>query len=67
MRKRPRIILIPDSRFPIPDNVLLTPDECRAIVPALAQTRNPDVWAYRYQHDRHPWTLTVATHNNAGP
>jgi hypothetical protein len=35
-------------------------------VPALARTRNPDVWAYRYQHDRHAWTLTVATHAPPG-
>ncbi|HSJ63459.1 MAG TPA: hypothetical protein VK922_06065 [Gemmatimonadaceae bacterium] len=45
---------------------ILSPDECRTIVPALAATRSPDVWGYRFTHDGHGWTLTVATHAAPG-
>jgi hypothetical protein len=60
-----------DSVFPIPDLVpappdILEPAQVRALVPALADTRHPDVWAYRFRHDRHDWTLTVATHAPPG-
>jgi len=44
----------------------LSPAETRALVPALAATRTPDVWAYRFHNDRHDWTLTVATHASPG-
>ena len=41
---------------------ILEPADARAIVPELAATRNPDVWAHRYEDDRHGWTLSIATH-----
>jgi hypothetical protein len=35
-------------------------------VPELATTRNPNVWVYRYAHDRAGWTLSIATHAPPG-
>lgn len=32
----------------------------------LAQSRNPDVWVYRFRDARHGWTLSVATHAEPG-
>jgi hypothetical protein len=46
--------------------IVLEPGDARAIVPELAETRNPDVWAYRYCNERHGWTLTIATHAPPG-
>jgi len=40
----------------------LTPDECRALVPELTTSLNPDAWVYRFTDDRRGWTLSVATH-----
>ena len=45
---------------------ILRPADALAVVPELAQTRNPDVWAYRYRDDRHGWTLSIATHAPPG-
>lgn len=50
-------------------NVLITvisPTESAALVPALAATRNPKVWVYRYTHPTEPWTLSIATHAPPG-
>jgi hypothetical protein len=41
---------------------ILTPAATRAIVPALASTRNPNVWIYRFYDAGHDWTLSIATH-----
>jgi hypothetical protein len=46
--------------------IILEPADARAIVPELAETRNPDVWAYRYCDERYGWTLTIATHAPPG-
>ncbi len=32
----------------------------------LAQSRNPDVWVYRFRDERHGWTLSIATHAEPG-
>ncbi len=45
---------------------ILQPPAARAIVPELAETRHPDVWVYRYQHDTNGWTLSIATHAEPG-
>jgi hypothetical protein len=45
---------------------ILSPDDCRSIVPGLSATRSPDVWGYRFTDDGHGWTLTVATHAAPG-
>jgi hypothetical protein len=45
---------------------VLTPAAARAIVPALADARNPEVWVYRYDAPSTGWTLSVATHAEPG-
>lgn len=44
----------------------LQPADARSIVPALAGTRNPNVWVYRYRDESRGWTLSVATHAAPG-
>jgi hypothetical protein len=56
---------VPHLDLPLSPTIL-GPDESLAIVPALGATRNPEVWAYRFRHDRHDWQLTVATHAPPG-
>lgn len=46
--------------------VVLQPADARSIVPELAASRNPNVWAYRFRDERYGWTLTVATHAPPG-
>ncbi len=46
--------------------IILSPDECRALVPELAETRNPNVWVYRSTDTGQGWTLSVATHAEPG-
>jgi hypothetical protein len=46
--------------------VILEPEAAAALVPALARSRNPNVWAYRIREKDHGWTLTVATHAPPG-
>jgi hypothetical protein len=45
---------------------ILQPPAARVIVPELSQTRHPDVWVYRYQHETRGWTLSIATHAEPG-
>lgn len=40
----------------------LSPAECAALVHELRETRNPNVWVYRYRHPSEPWVLAIATH-----
>jgi hypothetical protein len=47
-------------------STILNPETARAVVPALAGTRHPDVWVYRYHDSDHHWTLSVATHAPPG-
>ena len=47
---------------------VLTPADCARIAPALAGTRHPNVWVYRFTHPdpaRH-WILSIATHAEPG-
>lgn len=44
---------------------MLEPSATRALVPALADTRNPNVWVYRYAHPN-GWQLSIATHAEPG-
>lgn len=44
---------------------ILNPAAARALVPQLAQTRNPNVWVYRYTHPN-GWRLSIATHAEPG-
>ena len=50
----------------VPTPTILGPEDARTVLPALGATRNPDVWAYRFRHERHDWRLTVATHAPPG-
>jgi hypothetical protein len=45
---------------------VISPEDAGALVPALAATRNPRVWVYRYQHATQPWVLSIATHAPPG-
>jgi hypothetical protein len=45
---------------------ILEPKAAAALVPELARSRNPNVWAYRIREGHHGWTLTVATHAPPG-
>jgi len=44
---------------------ILNPVACRALVPHLGSTRNPNVWVYRYTH-ADGWRLSIATHAEPG-
>ena len=46
--------------------IILSPAECRTLVPELASSRNPKVWVYRFNDPAHGWTLSVATHAEPG-
>jgi hypothetical protein len=45
---------------------ILSPDDCRALVPALSGSLNPNVWVYRFTSPGGEWTLSVATHAEPG-
>lgn len=45
---------------------ILTPAECRALVPELSTSLNPNVWVYRFTDASHGWVLSVATHAEPG-
>ncbi len=47
-------------------STILNPETARAVVPGLADTRNPNVWVYRFHDGTHGWTLSVATHAEPG-
>lgn len=44
---------------------ILNPLAARALVPALAASRNASVWVYRYTHPN-GWRLSIATHAEPG-
>ena len=45
---------------------ILGPNAARELVPGLADTRNPNVWVYRFNEPTHGWQLSVATHAEPG-
>lgn len=45
---------------------ILQPADTQALVPALLDTRNPNVWVYRYTHPDLGWLLSIATHGEPG-
>lgn len=45
---------------------ILGPDAARSLVPALAATRNPNIWVYKFTDDATGWILSVATHAEPG-
>lgn len=45
---------------------ILSPDDTRALVPELSRTLNPNIWVYRFRHDKNRWTLSIATHAEPG-
>ena len=45
---------------------ILEPIDSQRIVPALRDTRNPNVWVYRFTHPTAGWILSIATHAEPG-
>ena len=45
---------------------LLQPIDSQRIVSALRDTRNPNVWVYRFTHPTAGWILSIATHAEPG-
>jgi hypothetical protein len=45
---------------------VLKPIDSQRIVPALRDTRNPNVWVYRFTHPAAGWILSIATHAPPG-
>ena len=45
---------------------LLQPIDSQRSVSALRDTRNPNVWVYRFTHPRTGWILSIATHAAPG-
>jgi hypothetical protein len=45
---------------------LLQPIDSQRIVSALRETRNPNVWVYRFTHPNAGWVLSIATHAEPG-
>jgi hypothetical protein len=45
---------------------ILQPIDSQRIVSALRDTRNPNVWVYRFTHPVAGWTLSIATHAEPG-
>ncbi len=44
----------------------LSPVDAAKLLPELADSRNPNVWVYRYTHPNEPWILSIATHAPPG-
>jgi len=45
---------------------LLQPADAQARVPALRETRNPQVWVYRFTNTETGWVLSIGTHGEPG-
>lgn len=45
---------------------VLQPAESARLVPALVETRNPNVWVYRFTNEATGWVLSIATHGAPG-
>jgi hypothetical protein len=45
---------------------ILQPIDSQRIVSALRDTRNPNVWVYRFTHPETGWILSIATHAEPG-
>ena len=45
---------------------VLQPADAQRLVPALAATRNDQVWVYRYTQPEQGWVLSIATHAEPG-
>ena len=45
---------------------ILQPIDSQRIVSALRDTRNPNVWVYRFTHPHSGWILSIATHAEPG-
>jgi hypothetical protein len=45
---------------------ILQPIDSQRIVSALRDTRNPNVWVYRFTHPATGWILSIATHAEPG-
>lgn len=45
---------------------VLQPADSARLVPALAETRNPNVWVYRFTNEATGWVLSIGTHGAPG-
>lgn len=45
---------------------VLQPTDSQRIVSSLRDTRNPNVWVYRFTHPETDWILSIATHAEPG-
>ena len=45
---------------------ILQPADAQARVPALRETRNPQIWVHRYTNAETGWVLSIATHGEPG-
>jgi len=45
---------------------VLQPADSARLVPALAETRNPNVWVYRFTNEETGWVLSIGTHGAPG-
>ena len=53
---------MPDDGFSDRTLEVLQPADTQALVPDLLQTRNPNVWVYRYTNPTTGWVLSIGTH-----
>lgn len=55
-----------DDDYPAFRLDVLQPAQAQALVPELRDTRNPNVWVYRYTNPATGWVLSIATHGEPG-
>ena len=53
---------MPDDGFSNFRREVLEPAASQRLVPGLGETRNPDVWVYRYTNPDTGWILSIGTH-----
>lgn len=59
-------VKLSDDDYPAFRLDVLQPDRTQALVPELRDTRNPNVWVYRYTNPATGWVLSIATHGEPG-
>ena len=57
---------MPEAGFSNFRREVVEPAASQRLVPALRETRNPDVWVYRYTHPERGWMLSIGTHGAPG-
>jgi hypothetical protein len=57
---------LPDDGYSTFRREIVEPAESQRLVPALGETRNPQVWVYRYTQPETGWVLSIGTHGAPG-